>query len=52
MKEEYFGNRNSYAVDVNDPGLAMLGYGKIVLLFSTVLLWKSSFVHHSKYFLF
>ena len=28
MKEQYFSKRNAYSVDVNDPAVAMLGYGE------------------------
>ena len=27
MKEQYFSKRNAYSVDVNDPAVAILGYG-------------------------
>ena len=29
MKEQYFSKRNAYSVDVNDPAVAMLGYGEL-----------------------
>lgn len=33
MQEQYISNRNAYSVDINDPGVAMLGYGKKIKLF-------------------
>ena len=42
MKEQYFSKRNAYSVDVNDPAVAMLGYGEYARV---SVIRESLFVH-------
>ena len=40
MAEDYLSERNTYAIDVDDPNVAMLGYSK----FCINLIYKSFFM--------
>ena len=43
MKEQYFSKRNAYSVDVNDPAVAMLGYGELFNLLHSIKLFIPSY---------
>ena len=53
MKEQYFSKRNAYSVDVNDPAVAMLGYGELFYIMSLLndrgFSLKSQYTNTNKY---
>ena len=43
MEEQYLSKRNAYSVDIDDPGVAMLGYGNLMLVYLYLVLLIPSF---------